>query len=58
MAEKFCGRCNAPERDHVHHPIKNPNKAGTTPGSRCKGWVDPVPHEGGKARQVPSEVNK
>jgi len=41
-----CVRCGAPASEHKYHPEKNPRRAGTAPGSRCKGFV---PHEGGKA---------
>ena len=59
MAEVICKRCGEPEREHIYHPIKNPNKAGTKAGSRCKGFVDPrqvelgaVPNQGRPSSQL------
>lgn len=56
--EKLCRRCGEPEREHKYHETKNPNRAGTGSGSRCKGWVDPVQNEVGQAGPVSRPVEK
>jgi len=50
-----CKRCGLAEEAHKFHPEKNPNRAGTTTGSRCKGFV---PNEVGEARELHPEAMK